>query len=125
MITNQYPRKFLKVMPYTYYDNNEYYWIEQIEFAYSQYCRFSKENLQSWLDGNKRTSRSIMKYVKQHRTERRDAIDESIIKSINESIEKMNESIGRMNESIERRIKGLERLSENLKRFNINLNNIK
>ena len=57
-------------MPYTHYDNNKYYWMEQIDFAYSQYCGLSKENLQSWLDGKKHMSRSIMSYVRRQQRKR-------------------------------------------------------
>ncbi|CAB4391048.1 unnamed protein product [Rhizophagus irregularis] len=59
----KYPSEFTNIMPYTDYGIGNYYWIEQIDLAYSQYNNLSKENLQSWLNDKKRTFDSIMEYA--------------------------------------------------------------
>lgn len=59
----KYPSEFINIMPYTDYGIGNYYWIEQIDLAYSQYNNLSKENLQSWLNVKKRMFDSIMEYA--------------------------------------------------------------
>src|SRR5581483_6916051 len=57
-------------MPYVYIKYEKYYWIDQIELAYSQYfqCYNFKE---SWLDNRKHKSDSIMKYVRRRESKER------------------------------------------------------
>jgi hypothetical protein len=54
-------------MPYIIkYDRRKrkrYYWIEQIDFEYSQYCDLSETNSQSWLDDKKRIFNSVNKFI--------------------------------------------------------------
>jgi hypothetical protein len=60
------PFEFIDVMPYSsagYIFCEYYYWIEQIDLAYSQYYGLSETNQQSWLRDKRLTLDSIMKYV--------------------------------------------------------------
>jgi hypothetical protein len=56
-------------MPYVYFDGEKYYWKEQLDFAYSQYCGLSKKNLQPWLNNKLRMRDSIIKYARKRESE--------------------------------------------------------
>ena len=43
----------------------KHYWINQIDFEYSQYCGLSGTNLQSWLDDKKRILDSASKFARE------------------------------------------------------------
>ncbi|GBC02115.1 hypothetical protein RclHR1_04460005 [Rhizophagus clarus] len=79
VIENKYPYNFLSIMPCVRVNNKYlyrffrltpyvrvrklYYWKEQVDFAYSQYCRLSGKNLQSWLGYRKQILDSSMKFI--------------------------------------------------------------
>ncbi|GES83991.1 hypothetical protein GLOIN_2v1868709 [Rhizophagus clarus] len=63
------PEEFVDIMPYTHMSDfivcRRYYWIEQIDFAYSQYYSLSKKKKKIWLDDKKIVLDSIMNYASQ------------------------------------------------------------
>ncbi|RIA99424.1 hypothetical protein C1645_857132 [Glomus cerebriforme] len=71
------PLEFVDVMPYTYNAGygtcKRYYWIEQIDHAYSQYYSLSKKMKKSWLNDKKHIFVSLMEY-----SMKRDVLKEKI-----------------------------------------------
>lgn len=62
-----YPREFIDIMPYSYFNREYYYWKKQLDITYSQYCNLQEENKQCWLDDKKRRLDSKKKYFDQRK----------------------------------------------------------
>ncbi|GES92461.1 hypothetical protein GLOIN_2v1764032 [Rhizophagus clarus] len=66
----KYPREFINIMPYSYFNCEYHYWKKQLNITYSQYCNLSEENRQCWLDNKKRMLDSKINYYKQRKGEK-------------------------------------------------------
>ncbi|CAB4467562.1 hypothetical protein RhiirA5_501494 [Rhizophagus irregularis] len=63
----KFPREFIDILPYSYFNCEYYYWKKQLDITYPQYCNLLEENKQCWLDDKKRSLDSKKKYFDQRK----------------------------------------------------------